>query len=120
MTFSREHLITRQSLKLRITDAETAYDDKNNQMIHDGFILPCCYLDGFCKPTTKTPYTLTWFDEKFCLIFRLQEFNGRMTRIKDRYGIETESFIESTNIAQNFQTEKKEQIIPMSKHQNQP
>ena len=30
----REHLITRQSWKLRITNAEITYDDKNNQMIH--------------------------------------------------------------------------------------
>ena len=61
----REHLITRQSWKLRITNAEITYDDKNNQMIHDGYILPCSHSDGFCKPTTKTPYILTWFDEKF-------------------------------------------------------
>ena len=53
----------------------------------------------------KTPYTLTWFDEKFCLIFQIQEFIGRMTRIKDRYWIETDSFIEASNITQKFQTE---------------
>ena len=81
----KEHLITRQSWKLRITNAEITYDNKNNQIIHDGYILPCYHSDGFCKPTTRTPYILTWFDEKFCLIFRLQEFIGRMTRIKDRY-----------------------------------
>ena len=77
----REHLITRKKWKLRITNAEITYDDKNNQMIHDGYKLSCYHSDGFCKPTTRTPYTLTWFDEKFCLIFRLQEFIGRMTRI---------------------------------------
>ena len=54
---------------------------------------------------TRTPYTLTRFDEKFCLIFRLQEFIGRMTRIKDREWIETYNFIESSNITQNLQTE---------------
>ena len=74
-------------------------------MIHDGYILPCYHSDGFCKPTTRTPYTLTWFDEKFCIIFRLQEFIGRMTRIKDRYWIETDNFIESSNNIQNLQTE---------------
>ena len=68
-------------------------------------MLPCYLSDGFCKPTTKTPYTLIWFDEKFCLIFRLQEFIGRMTRIKDRYWIETDNFIESSNITQNLQNE---------------
>ena len=101
----REHLITRQSWKLRIVNTAIDYDDKNNQLIHDGHILPCYHSDGFCKPTTKTPYTLTWFDEKFCLIFRLQEFIGRMTRIKDRYWIETNTFIETSNITQKLQTE---------------
>ena len=101
----REHLTTRKSWKLRITDAEITYDNRNNQMINDGFILPCYHSDGFCKPTTRTPYTLTWFDEKFCLVLRLQEFIGRMTRNKDRYWIETDNFIESSNITQNLQTE---------------
>ena len=101
----REHLITRKNWKLRITNAEITYDDKNNQMIHDGYMLPCYHSDGFCKPTTRTPYTLIWFDEKFCLIFRLQEFIGRMTRIKDRYWIETDTFIQSSNITQNLQNE---------------
>ena len=62
-------------------------------MIHDGYMLPCYHSDGFCEPTTRTPYTLIWFDEKFCLIFRLQEFIGRMTRIKDRYWIESDNLI---------------------------
>ena len=74
-------------------------------MIHDGYILPCYHSDGFCKPTTRTPYILTWFDEKFCLIFRLQEFIGRMTRIKDRYWIETDIFILFSNNTKHLQTE---------------
>ena len=74
-------------------------------MIHDGYILPCYHPDGFCKPTTRTPYILTWFDEKICLIFRLQEFIGRMTRIKDRNWIETDKFIDSSNITKHLQTE---------------
>ena len=101
----REHLITRKKWKLRITDAEITDDDKNNQMIHEGYMLPCYYSNGFCKPTTRTPYTLIWFDEKFCLIFRLQEFIGRMTRNKDRYWIGTDNFIESSNNTQNLQSE---------------
>ena len=74
-------------------------------MIHDGYIIPCYHSDGFCKPTTRTPYILTWFGEKFCLIIRLQEVIGRMTRIKDRYWIETDNFIDSSNITKHFQTE---------------
>ena len=38
-------------------------------------------------------------------MFRLQGFIGRMTRIKDRYWIETDNFIESSNITQNLQNE---------------
>ena len=53
------HLFTRQSWKLRIVNTAIDYDDKNNQLMHDGHILPCYHSDGFCKPTTKTPYTLT-------------------------------------------------------------
>ena len=119
----REHLITRKSWKLRITNAEITYDDRNIQMIHVGYKLPCYHSDGFCKPTTRTPYTLIWFDGKFCLLFRLQEIIGRMIRIKGRYWIEIDNFIQSSNITQNLLTEGmkeyKEQSIPMSKHHNQ-
>ena len=52
----REHLPNRKSWKLRIPNAEITCDDKNNQMIHDGYILPCYHSDGFCKPT-KRPHT---------------------------------------------------------------
>ena len=83
-------------------------------MIHDGYMLPCYHSDGICKPTTRTPFTLIWFDEKFRLIFRLQEFIGRMTTIKDRYWIETNNFIKSSNITQNLQNDR----IKGTKHTN--
>ena len=70
-------------------------------MIHDGYILPCYHSNGFCKPTTRTPYILTWFDEKFCIIFRLHEFVGKLTRSKDRNWIETDNFIDSSNITKH-------------------
>ena len=41
--------------------------------IIDGHTLPCYFADGFCKPTTKTPFTLCFSDD-FCLIFTLQDF----------------------------------------------
>ena len=47
-------------------------------MIIDGHTLPCYFADGFCKPTTKTPFTLVWFNDDYCLIFTLQDFIGRM------------------------------------------
>ena len=58
-------------------------------------ILTCYFADGFCKPTTKTPFTLVWFSDGFCPIFTLQDFIGRMTKIDDRYWIETDSFVHS-------------------------
>ena len=62
-------------------------------MVIDGHTLPCYFADGFCKPTTKTPFTLVWFNDDFCLIFTLQDFLGRMTKIEDRYWIETDPFV---------------------------
>ena len=44
---------------------------------------------------TKTPFTLVWFNDDFCLIFTLQDFLGRMTKVEDRYWIETDSFVHS-------------------------
>ena len=59
----------------------------------------------FVNPLQELHIFFTWFDEKFCLIFRLQEFIGRMTRIKDRYWIETDNFIDSSNNTKHLQTE---------------
>ena len=42
---------------------------------------------------------------KNSVIFRFQEFIGRMTRIKDSFWIETDNFIDSSNITKHLQTE---------------
>ena len=65
-------------------------------MVIDGHALPCSFADGFCKPTTKTPFTLVWFSDDFCLIFTLQDFVERMTKTDDIYWFETDSFIHSS------------------------
>ena len=83
------------SWRLEISEIELTYDDTSNDMIIDGHTLPCYFADGFCKPTTKTPFTLVWFNDDYCLIFTLQDFIGRMTKIEDRYWIETDSFVHS-------------------------
>ena len=83
------------SWRLEISEVELTYDDTANVMIIDGHTLPCYFADGFCKPTTKTPFTLVWFNDDFCLIITLQDFIGRMTKIEDRYWIETDSFVHS-------------------------
>ena len=64
-------------------------------MIIDGHTLLGYFADGFCKPTTKTPFTLVWFNDDYYLIFTLQDFIERMTKIEDRYWIETYSFVHS-------------------------
>ena len=43
----------------------------------------------------KLLFTLVWFNDDFCLIFTIQDFLGRMTKIEDRYWIETDSFVHS-------------------------
>ena len=84
------------SWRLSVSEVELTYDDTENLMVIDGHALPCYFADGFCKPTTKTPFTLVRFSDDFCLIFTLQDFVGRMTKIDDRYWIETGSFIHSS------------------------
>ena len=64
-------------------------------MVIDGHALHRYFADGFCKPTTKTPSTLVLFSDDFYLIFTLQDFVGRMTKINARYWIEADSFIHS-------------------------
>ena len=83
------------SWRLKISEVELTYDDTSTDMIIDGHTLPCYFADGFCKPTTKTPFTFVWFNDDYCLIFTLQDFIGRMTKSEDRYWIETDSFVHS-------------------------
>ena len=69
------------SWRLPVFEVEITYDDTENVMVIDGLTLPCYFVDGLCKPTTKTRFTLVWFLDDLCLIFTLQDFVGRMTRI---------------------------------------
>ena len=81
--------------RLEISEIELTYDDTETVMIIDGHTLPCYFADGFGKPTIKTSFTLVRFSDDFFLIFTLQDFLGRMTKIEDRYWIETDSFVHS-------------------------
>ena len=71
------------SWRLEISEIKLTYDDTENVMIIDGHTLPCYFADKFCKPTTKTPFTLVWFSDDFCSIFILQDYIGQMTKIED-------------------------------------
>ena len=114
------------SWRLEISEVELTYDDTANVMIIDGHTLPCFFADGFCKPTTKTPFTLVWFNDDYCLFFTLQDFIGRMTNIEDRYWIETDSFVHSSHsikpktISGIKGTEHPYVYAPHTKHPNNP
>ena len=102
------------------------YDDTANVMIIDGHTLPCFFADGFCKPTTKTTFTLVWFNDIFCKTFTLQDFLGRITKIEDRYWIETDSFVHpphSSKPKTTFgikSTEHPNVYAPHTQHPNNP
>ena len=42
-----------KSWKLKISEIEITYDDKENKMIYDGHTLPCLHTDGYCKLQQK-------------------------------------------------------------------
>ena len=50
---------------------------------------------AFVNQQLKPFFSIVWFSDDFCLIFTLQDFLGRMTKIEDRYWIETDSFVHS-------------------------
>ena len=80
------------SFRLAISEIELTYDDTQSVMIIDGHTLPCYFADGFCKPTTETPFTLVWFSDALCLLFTLQDFIGRMTKIDERLLLDRNRF----------------------------
>ena len=109
--------------RLQISEVDITYDDTENVMIIDGHTLPCYSVGGVCKPTTKTPYTLVWFRDDFRLILTLQDFVGRMTKIEDRYWIETDSFVHSSKPNKTDTTQGiKELIFPyvQARHSQNP
>ena len=53
-----QFLVNLGSWRLKVSERELTYDDTENVMIFDGHNLPCYFADGFCKPTSKTPFLL--------------------------------------------------------------
>ena len=78
------------SWRLEVSEVELTYDDTENVKIIYGLNLPFYFADSFFKRTTKSSFTLVLFSVDFCLIFTLQDFIGRMTKIEDQYWIETD------------------------------
>ena len=87
-----EYIIEKDRWSLIVKEIENTYDDKDNKLIYHGHTLPCLHDDGFCKPTILTPFTIVWFPEELCLIFSITSFIGRMSKLNNRYWLETEHF----------------------------
>ena len=83
-------------------------------MIIDGHTVLCYFADGFCKPKTKTTFTLVWFSYDYCLIFTLQDFIGRKTKFKIDIGLK-QIFLYILHTQQNLRQHLalKVQYIPM-------
>ena len=90
-----EYIIEKDSWSLIVKEIEITYDDKNNKLIYHGHTLPCLHDDGFSKPTLLTPFTIVWFPEELCSIFSILSFMGRMSKLNNRYWLETEHFFNS-------------------------
>ena len=87
-----EYILEKDSWSVIVKEIEITYDDKDNKLIYHEHTLPCLHDDGFCKPTILTPFTIVWFPEEFCLIFSIHSFVGRMSKLDNRYWLETEHF----------------------------
>ena len=51
----------------------------------------------FANQSLKVFFTFVGFSDDFCLVFTLRDFDGRMTKIEDRYWIETTFFVHSSD-----------------------
>ena len=87
-----ENIIEKDNWSLVVKEIEITYDDKDNKLIYHGYTLPCLHDDGFCKPTILTPFTIVWFPEELCLTFSITSFIGRLSKLNNRYWLETEHF----------------------------
>ena len=75
------------SWRLEISEIELTYEDTENVMFIAGNTLPCYSADGFCKPTTKTVFTIVWFSNDNCLIFTLQDILYERQNLKFDIGL---------------------------------
>ena len=92
--YSAHHQLEVNLVRCRnsVPEIEYTFNDNAKVMKIEGHKLPCYFADGFSKPTTKSLYTLIRFRDDFRLLFTFQYFVGRMTKIEDKYWIETDFF----------------------------
>ena len=108
----RQFQVNLISWRLSVSKIVHTYDDTENVMIIDGHTLPCYFADGFSKPTTKIPHTVVWFIDVYFLIFTLQIFVGRMTKVEVRHRVEIDSFVHFSFAKKRHQQLDKETLFP--------
>ena len=79
-----------------IGEASLDYDVNLGKPILQGHTLACLHSDGFCKPTLKHPSTNVWFPEEICFMFLISGFVGCVSKLNNRYWLETEDFLNCT------------------------
>ena len=92
------YIIENDSWSLIVRELELTYDDEDNKLIYHGNTLTSLHDDGFCKPTIQTPITSFWFPEALCLIISINSFIGGMSKLNNRYWLETEHFLTMKNL----------------------
>ena len=90
-----EYIIEKDRWSLTVREVELTYDENENTIIYNGHTLPCLHDDGFCHPTIISTYTIVWFPGDLCLIFSIHSFVERMSKIGNRFSLETERFLKN-------------------------
>ena len=116
------------SWRLEISEVELTYDDTANVMIIVTYIT-LLFCRWFLQTHNENSFYFVWFNDDFCLIFTLQDFIGRMTKIEDRYWIvqsEDGFFVHSPHSVKpkttsgNKGTEHPDVYAPHTQHPNNP
>ena len=82
--------VIEDSCSLIVREIGIIYDDEDKKLVYHGHTLPCLHNDGFCKHTILTPFTCVC--KELCLFFSVHSFNGRMSKLNNRYWLEPEHF----------------------------
>ena len=72
------------------------YYYKENKLNYIEHTLPCLHDDDFNKPTMLPFFTVVCFQKDLSLIFSNHSFIGRISKINNRYWLETEHLLNQT------------------------
>ena len=99
-----EYIIEKDFWSLIVRGVELTYDEKENTLIYNGHTLPCLHDDSFCHPRILTSCTIDWFPVDVCLSFSIHSFIGEISKIGNRYWLETERFFTNLTTLTLLQT----------------